>query len=157
MTETEFELIMRRQINPVLRLACSYLQNRTEAEDAAQEVFLRLFRSDTDFENEIAERAWLLKVTANVCKNILRSPRIKKRCEFDVSSLLTDDTTKDEHIVFEAVMQLPEKYRIPIHLFYCEDYSVKEISKLTGINESTIRTRLQRGRNIIKTLIEGKE
>jgi len=154
MTDSEFELIMRRQICSVLRLACSYLKCRAEAEDAAQEVFLRLYRSPVSFETEKDERAWLLTVTANICKNILRSPRIKGRCEADISALVTEDISDSEKAALEAVMKLPEKYRTPVHLFYCEGYSVKEISQVTGIKESTVRTRLQRARKLLRADME---
>lgn len=157
MTEEEFEIIMRRQINSVLRLACSYLKCRAEAEDCAQEVFLKLYRSEISFDSQKEERAWLLTVTANICKNRLRSPWFSRRADRDIPEDMADDFPDEEKTALAEVMKLPEKYRTPVHLFYCEEYSVKEISEITGVKESTIRTRLQRGRELLRISVPGKE
>jgi RNA polymerase sigma-70 factor (ECF subfamily) len=153
MTDTEFETVMRRQIDHVLRLACSYLKCLAEAEDAAQEVFLKLYRTKISFESPKDERAWLLTVTSNICKNRLRSPWFSRRADTEHLPEITEDFPEEEKTALAEVMALPEKYRIPIHLFYCEEYSVKEISKITGIKESTVRTRLQRGRELLRIAI----
>lgn len=157
MTDTEFEIIMRRQINSVLRLACAYLKCYAEAEDAAQEVFLKLYRSEMTFDSPKEERAWLLTVTANLCRNRLRSPWFSRRADMDIPEEITADFPEEEKAALTEVMKLPEKYRTPIHLFYCEEYSVREISEITGIKESTIRTRLQRGRELLRISVPGKE
>lgn len=153
MTDTEFEKIMQRQINSVLRLACAYLKCFAEAEDTAQEVFLKLYRSEVSFDTPKEERAWLLKVTANLCRNHLRSPWYSKRADMDIPEEITADFPDEEKTALTEVMKLPEKYRTPIHLFYCEEYSVKEISEITGIKESTVRTRLQRGRELLRLTV----
>lgn len=160
MTDGEFEIIMRRQINSVLRLACSYLKCRAEAEDCAQEVFLKLYRSDISFGSEKEERAWLLTVTANICRNRLRSPWFSRRADMEIPEDMAADMPEEERSALSEVMKLPEKYRTPVHLFYCEEYSVREISEITGIKESTIRTRLQRGRELLRLSVmrnTGKE
>ncbi|MCI7767538.1 MAG: sigma-70 family RNA polymerase sigma factor [Oscillospiraceae bacterium] len=153
MTDPEFEKIMRRQINSVLRLACAYLKCYAEAEDIAQEVLLKLYRSEVSFESQREERAWLLKVTANLCKNRLRSPWYSKRADIDIPEEMAEYFPDEEKTALTEVMKLPEKYRTPIHLFYCEEYSVKEISEITGIKESTVRTRLQRGRELLRLTV----
>lgn len=160
MTDTEFENVMRRQIDSVLRLACSYLKCRAEAEDAAQEVFLKLYRTDIRFETPKDERAWLLTVTANICRNLLRSPRFARRCDAEFESgEAYEEFPDEEKAAISEVFRLPEKYRTPIHLFYIEEYSVKEISEITGVKQSTVRTRLQRGRELLRIAIpkHGKE
>ncbi|MGN1101265.1 MAG: RNA polymerase sigma factor [Huintestinicola sp.] len=157
MTEEKFEIIMRRQINSVLRLACSYLKCRAEAEDCTQEVFLKLYRCDISFGSEREERAWLLTVTANICRNRLRSPWFSRRSDMELPEDMAENMPEDERSVLSEVMKLPEKYRTPLHLFYCEEYSVREISEITGIKESTIRTRLQRGRELLRLSVTGKE
>lgn len=157
MTDGEFEIIMRRQINSVLRLACSYLKCRAEAEDCAQEVFLKLYSTDISFGSEKEERAWLLTVTANFCKNRLRSPWFSRRAETEIPEDMAADMPEEERSALAEVMKLPEKYRTPVHLFYFEEYSVREISEITGIKESTIRTRLQRGRELLRLSVTGKE
>lgn len=160
MTDSEFEIIMRRQVNSVLRLACAYLKCYAEAEDAAQEVFIKLYRTEISFDSPKEERAWLLKVTANLCKNRLRTPWFSRRADMDIPEEMTADFPEEEKTALTEVMKLPEKYRTPIHLFYCEEYSVREISEITGIKESTIRTRLQRGRELLRIAVPkntGKE
>ena len=134
MTDPEFENVMRRQIDHVLRLACSYLRCRAEAEDIAQEVFLKLYRTDISFETPKDERAWLLTVTANLCKNRLRSPWFARRCD-ETPEDICGNFPEEEKSAVSEVYRLPEKYRTPIHLFYIEEYSVKEISEITGIND----------------------
>ena len=158
MTDPEFENAMRRQIDHVLRLACSYLRCRAEAEDIAQEVFLKLYRTDICFDTQRDERAWLLTVTANLCKNRLRSPWFARRCDEPIEDIFEDFPEEEKSAVSE-VYRLPEKYRTPTHLFYIEEYSVKEISEITGIKESTVRTRLQRGRELLRIALPdtGKE
>lgn len=156
MTEGEFEIIMRRQINSVLRLACSYLKCRAEAEDCTQEVFLKLYCTDVSFGFEKEERAWLLTVTANICRNRLRSPWFSRRADMEIPEDMASDLPDEEKSALSEVMKLPEKYRTPVHLFYCEEYSVREISEITGIKESTVRTRLQRGRELLRLSVTGK-
>ncbi len=157
MTDSEFEIIMRRQADSVLRLACAYLKCLAEAEDAAQEVFLKLYRTDISFDTQRDERAWLLKVTANLCKNRLRSPWFAKRADGDIPEDTAAELPCEEQSALAAVLRLPEKYRTPVHLFYCEEYSVKEISEITGIKESTVRTRLQRGRELLRQQFQETE
>lgn len=156
MTDSEFETIMRRQIDSVLRLACSYLKCRAEAEDAAQEVFLKLLGRDISFDSPKEEKAWLLKVTANLCRNRLRSPWFSRRADIEPPEDMGTDFPEEEKNALTEVMKLPEKYRTPIHLFYCEEYSVKEIADITGIKESTVRTRLQRGRELLRISVSTK-
>ena len=160
----------------VVRLAYTYLKNFAEAEDAAQEVFLRLFKEDISFDSAEAEKAWLIRVTANYCINRRRLAWFSRRDHRDIADIVSNDIVSNdiignvgsdefahvemsvsEQAVLEAVMSLPLKYRTAIHLYYYEEYSVKEIiSQLTGVKESTVRTRLQRGRERLRAAL-GKE
>ena len=154
----------------VVRLAYTYLKSFAEAEDAAQEVFLRLFKEDISFDSAEAEKAWLIRVTANYCINRRRLAWFSRRDHRDIADVISADIASDigtdefacvemsgsEQAVLEAVMSLPLKYRTAIHLYYYEEYSVKEISQLTGVKESTVRTRLQRGRERLRAAL-GKE
>ena len=154
----------------VVRLAYTYLKSFAEAEDAAQEVFLRLFKEDISFDSAEAEKAWLIRVTANYCINRRRLAWFSRRDHRDIADIVSADIVSDigtdefdcvemsgsEQAVLEAVMSLPLKYRTAIHLYYYEEYSVKEISQLTGVKESTVRTRLQRGRERLRAAL-GKE
>ncbi len=170
MNKEEYENAVNRRLDMVVRLAYTYLKSFAEAEDAAQEVFLRLFKEDISFDSAEAEKAWLIRVTANYCINRRRLAWFSRRDHRDIADVISADVVSDigsdefacvemsdsEQAVLEAVMSLPLKYRTAIHLYYYEEYSVKEISQLTGVKESTVRTRLQRGRERLRAAL-GKE
>ena len=170
MNKEEYENAVNRRLDMVVRLAYTYLKSFAEAEDAAQEVFLRLFKEDISFDSAEAEKAWLIRVTANYCINRRRLAWFSRRDHRDIADVISIDIVSDigtdefahvemsgsEQAVLEAVMSLPLKYRTAIHLYYYEEYSVKEISQLTGVKESTVRTRLQRGRERLRAAL-GKE
>ena len=153
MNKEEYENAVNRRLDMVVRLAYTYLKSFAEAEDAAQEVFLRLFKEDISFDSAEAEKAWLIRVTANYCINRRRLAWFSRRDHRDIADV---EMSGSEQAVLEAVMSLPLKYRTAIHLYYYEEYSVKEISQLTGVKESTVRTRLQRGRERLRAAL-GKE
>ena len=143
--------------NAVYRMAFAYCKNKADAEDIMQEVFIRRFSADIVFENEAKEKSWLLKVTVNKCRDLFRSLRYK----YSLTSIPLDEAviiyeTKEESDVYNAVMSLPKKYRTVIHLFYYEEYSIKEISDITGDRETAIQTQLYRARKKLKDIL-GKE
>lgn len=170
MNKEEYESAVNRRLDMVVRLAYTYLKSFAEAEDAAQEVFLRLFKEDISFDSAEAEKAWFIRVTANYCINRRRLAWFSRRDHRDIADIISTDIignvgtdefahvemSGSEQAVLEAVMSLPLKYRTAIHLYYYEEYSVKEISQLTGVKESTVRTRLQRGRERLRAAL-GKE
>lgn len=134
----------------ILRLAYSYLKNRTDAEDIAQEVFIAYIRHMPHCETDAKLKAWLMRVTANKCKNLLASAW-KKR-----TVAISDDLTympSENRDVLEYVLSLDEKYRIPLHLFYYEGYSIDEIAHLLKAKPATVGTWLARGRKLLKDKI----
>ena len=136
--------------NSILRLSYAYLKDIHEAEDVAQEVFTEYIKNAPVVKNEQKRKAWLLKVTANKCKNILDSARLKRNVELkDELEYLPEEDLN----LIEYVYALQEKYRIPIHLYYYEGYSIAEIAKLTGVNKATVGTRLSRARKLLKTAL----
>lgn len=148
--------ILNRQGNKVLRAAYSYLKDMSEAEDVYQEVFLKLLEDTIVFESEEHEKAWLIRVAINLCKNRFKSFWRKRTTELDNNILFAPEEDIAGGIdVFNAVMALKPKYRTVIHLFYYEDYSTSEISILTGWSESTVRTSLHRARKILSGSLEG--
>lgn len=128
--------------------------NAADAEDAAQEALLRYHVSEKQFESEQHIRAWLLRVAINCAKNVSRS--FFRRCclplEEYMDSLEFDSGESRE--IFREVMNLPEKYRLVIHLYYYEDYSVAEIGKILGLTESNVKVRLSRGRQLLKKALQ---
>ena len=107
------------------------------------------------FENDEHLKAWLIRVTINRCKDIFRSFRFRNIVSLDNANHLSYEIP-DENKVYNAVMSLPEKYRIIIHLFYYEEYSTREIAGITRRSESAVRTQLHRGRELLKKIL-GKE
>lgn len=134
----------------VQSLAYVYMKNRFDAEDIAQDVFVTYLRKTPKFLSAQKERAWLMKVTANRCKSALRS---KHREELP----LTEDISylpKEESDVLLAVLELEDRYRIPIHLHYYEGYSLEEIARFLGVRRGTVGSWLSRGRAQLKKRLE---
>lgn len=128
--------------------------NAADAEDAAQEALLRYHLSDKEFENQEHIRAWLLRVAVNWAKNISRSFWRRNTLPLEeYMETLTFDCQESREI-FREVMALPEKYRLVIHLYYYEDYSVQEIGRILGIHESNVKVRLSRGRQMLKATLQ---
>ena len=128
--------------------------NAADAEDAAQEALLRYHLSDKEFENQEHIRAWLLRVAVNWAKNISRSFWRRNTLPLEeYMETLTFDCQESREI-FREVMALPEKYRLVIHLYYYEDYSVQEIGRILGIRVSNVKVRLSRGRQLLKATLQ---
>lgn len=148
----ETENAIRRHINMVYRLALAQTRNVTAAEDVTQEVFLRFIQKYDSFETDEHIKAWLIRVTYNCSKSIFLSAWNRKTVP------LTDEIafdTPEKSEVYFAVQSLPSKYRAAIHLFYYEDMSVKEIADAMGLKQSTVKSRLFRGRELLRTKLKG--
>lgn len=147
----ELEQIVREHGDMVLRLAMVNAGNKADAEDIFQEVFIRLVRSINKIENEDHLRHWLIRVTLNRCKSLFTS--VSRKREFPVEELPeTAEGSFDaeaETPATDALQELSEKYRIPIHLFYFEELSISEISKILECSEGAIKSQLSRGRKML--------
>ena len=154
-----YEEVIRRNSETVYRLAYSLVRTRSDADDIYQEVFLRYVRKEPVFDSAEHEKAWFLRVTINCCKNFWKSPWVQRRNDFDSDVLDKESVCEPEdenRLLIETVKQLPEKYRIVIHLFYYEELSVEEIGKITKSKAPTVRTRLTRARRMLKSLLKEK-
>ncbi len=139
----------------VYSVAYSYMKNRADANDIMQDVFLKFYQRIEDLKDEAGYRPWLLSVTANTCKNMLRSGWLSKTVFSDtIDEIPYEQDFGEESDLFRAVMRLPEKERIPIHMFYYEGCSAPEISKVLKVKEATIRVRLMRAREKLKKLLK---
>ncbi len=132
----------------LLKVAYTYTKNMDDAQDMVQEAFCRYMVKAPIFLSDEHEKAWLIRITVNLCKSHLTSSAVKGRSDLD-ENISTSDSYDSG--LMSAVMELPEKYRLVIHLFYYEGYSVKEIAKLQGGSTSSVTTRLQRARELLKT------
>lgn len=153
----EAELLADRYKNHLFAAAFHICKNAADAEDAVQETFLQYLITETQFENEQHIRAWLIRVAINKAKDISRSLWRNKSVPLeDYMAELTFETPESE-ILFEQVMRMPEKYRIVIHLFYYEDYSVREIAGILNLTENNVKVRLNRGRKLLRKKMGGME
>lgn len=158
-TESFYEEVIRRNSETVYRLAFSLVRTRSDADDIYQEVFLRYVRRKPVFDSSEHEKAWFMRVTVNCCKNYWKSPWVQRRNAFESDALekeVSREAKEEDQILIETVKQLPEKYRVVIHLFYYEELSIEEIGKITGSKPATVRTRLTRARRILKNLLKEK-
>ena len=150
--------------NSVFKAAFYICRNYQDAEDVAQDTFLAYYSSNDQFESEDHIRAWLIRVATNKAKNLKTSFWHRNRMSLpDLTSWLethapvgVDNLDQDSEEIFAAVMGLPDKCRIIVHLFYYEDYSVKEIAEVLEIKESTVKSQLHRGRTILKNVLKEK-
>ncbi len=142
-----------KYFDTVYRLALTQTQDKNRADDVLQEVFLRFLKSDKEFENEDHVKAWLIRVTINCSKNVFSDLWFKRTVP--LSEDITFDMPEKTDIYF-AVAKLPAKYRTVIHLFYYEDLSVNQISKYLKIKETTVKSQLHRGREMLKSLLGGR-
>lgn len=139
----------------VYSVAYSYMKNQSDANDIMQDVFLKFYQQMDRLEDESRYRPWLITVTANTCKNSLRSGWFSRTFfTEDIGEIPYDEDFGEESDLFRAVMKLPEKERIPVHLFYYEGCSTPEISKMLNIKESTVRVRLMRAREKLKKYLK---
>lgn len=152
MTEPEYALAVERHLDMVYRIALNWFRHPPDAEDAAQNVMLRLWRTGTDFQSEDHLRHWLAKVTVNECKRISMHPWRSRTVPLEsCAEPVFEDREKQE--LYQAVMDLPGKYRVPLYLYYYEGYAVNEVGELLGLKPSTVQTRLARGREKLKTML----
>lgn len=144
------EAALNKYGDSLMYLAYSYTKNMDDAQDMVQDAFLKFMTKAPEFENDEHEKAWLIRVTINLCKNFLTSTYRKTQAELDENISVCDEYSTG---LAEIVNSLPEKYRTVIHLFYYEGYSHKEISEILNITETAVSTRLMRGRNLLKSMI----
>ncbi len=136
----------------LFRAAYTVLHNTADSEDIVQDVFIKLLSKERKFNDKEHERAWLIRVTINMSRN-LRKKLARSEASEDIPAI----STKEEAGIMEAVLALPEKYRTVIHLYYYEGYSIKEISKILHMPSATVGTRLARGRSVLKEKLTGDD
>lgn len=159
------EYLMRRFGDRVLRLAYYYVRDRYLAEDIAQEVFCRVYRSLDRFREESSYYTWIYRITVNLCRDYLSSAWFKRRVPWENTRnfIQSCDTANrlfrkvEEGDLFQKVMDLPTKYRMVLVLYYFEEMSTREIARVLNVRESTVRTRLCRARERLKGLLSREE
>lgn len=150
MERREFTNAVEQYQNMVYRVAVHYFASFPDGEDVVQEVFLRLYTREEPFESQEHLRRWLIRVTVNVCRDVLKSPWRKRRVSLEA---LPDQPVFDrpeQEELYREVMALPEKYRVVLDLFYYEELSTKEIAQVLNLRQSAVTTRLFRARELLR-------
>ena len=156
MEQEEAERLVTKYGSSVYRLAYARTGNREDAEDATQETFLRLVRSAPVFLDEEHEKAWLMHVAAHCASDVFRAPWRRRDLPLETVAGTSAPPEEPDGSVLAAVWALPEKYRLPVHLFYYEGYSIQETAAILGRRESTVRTQLTRARAMLRKKLEAE-
>ncbi len=154
----EYQRLYETYYTMVYRLSLLILKNPQDAEDAAQTIFLKVIEKQPAFTNDEHEKAWLLTVTRNYCRDIQRSFWHKRRTDLEqLPEQSIEPFDKQSGLLFEIVQTLPSKQREVVYLYYFEDYSIKEISQILNRNESTIQSQLSAARHKLKKHISASK
>ena len=147
------EEVYRKYADRVFAAAFSVCQNQADADDAVQDAFIKYNSAGDIFRDEEHMKAWLLRVAINRAKDIRASFWRKNRVSWEeyMEGIIFDEP--EDSRLFEAVMKLPDKYRAVIHLYYYEEYSIGEIAGILHSREGTVKSRLSRGRSLLKTMM----
>lgn len=152
-----FDDLYQKYANMIFRTSYNFLLNKDDAEDIVQEVFIKYFISNKKFKDGNHEKAWLLTVTANLSKNVLRS-RSRQNLELDDTMKIADNNfekARVEHLDLEKAMhELTPNQRLAVYLFYYEQIPIKNIAKIMKSNENTVKSHLSRAKRKMKIYLE---
>ena len=137
----------------VYRVALSCVKNRESAEDIMQDVFLKLLRRKDAFESAEHMKRWLIRCTVNAGRDLLASAWRRKATPLDALYDIGEEPDWEERALFDMVMRLPKQCRVICYMHYYEGYSTEEIARIAGCKPSTVRTRLHRARERLRTTL----
>ena len=144
-----------RYADMVRRICFVHLKNADDTEDIFQEVFLKYALHAVDFEDSAHEKAWLIRVTINACRDLLKNAFRSRTVSLEELIDLPSEERERHGEVLDAVLNLPKKYKDVVYLYYYEGYSAPEIANILGKNTNTIYTLLARARNQLKITLGG--
>lgn len=155
--ERTLERLMAEYGNSVERVCFLFLKDRQLAQDASQDTFIKVWRALDGLREDGAEKAWLMKIAVNTCRNVLRS-RYFRRVDRGVSTdelpePATEDLQRDDSLLRE-VMALERKYREVVVLHYYQELSTEETAAVLSVPAATVRTRLRRAREVLKSRLK---
>ena len=139
----------------ILRLCMVYLKHPQDAEDIFQTVFLKYALSDKPFESEEHEKAWLIRVTANACKDSLKNLFRRNTVPLEEAADCVTEMGEEQSCVLQAVRELPKDYREVIYLHFYEGYTAPEIAGILRKNPNTVYTHLRRAKELLKERLGG--
>ncbi len=146
--DKEIAEIFERQHKTVYRVCFAYMKNSSDTEDAVQDTFFRLIKAAPAFESVEHEKAWLIRTASNVCRNALKHWWRRREDIEDYRDIPAEQIETDE--VFQTVMELPDKYKSAVYLYYYEGYNSVEIAQVLKKPQSTIRNYLHEARAILR-------
>ena len=146
--------LMERYRDRLYAAAFAVCRDPQDAEDVVQETFLAYYRENREFESEEHIRAWLLRVAVNKARNAAALFWRRNRVSLEEYMETLDFPEPEDKSLMEAVLALPERFRIPLHLHYFEDYSVEEIAALLGVPPGTVKSRLFRARRQLRDKLQ---
>ena len=156
-SEQEVNRAVEQYADMVRRLCMIHLKNHADTEDIFQTVFLKYALSSVLFESAEHEKAWILRVTVNACKDLLKSFFRSRTVSLDDIMEQPAVMPPDHREVLEAVLLLPAKYKDAVYLHYYEGYTAPEISRILGKNVNTVYTILNRSKQLLREKLGGEE
>ena len=151
-----FENVYNSHVDMLCRVSYSYIKNTHDSDDIVVDVFLKLLEKRIEFKNAEHEKAWLLRTTVNLCKDRLKHWWRRRKDIDDYRNLAADNRFEDDEIL-KIVLDLPERYKAVIYLYYYEGYSSEEIADILKKPRSTVLNHLSEARNILKGVLEDEK
>lgn len=156
-SEYEVNRAIDKYSDTVKRICVVYLKSHSDTEDIFQTVFMKYLLSSNEFESDEHEKAWFIRVTINSCKDLLKSFLKKNTVPLEIIAEQSVEMPSENSHVLEAVLSLPKKYKEVVYLYYYEEYTAVEISKILNKNVNTIYTLLSRAKALLKDKLGGEE
>lgn len=154
-SEREMAEAIQRYGDTVRRLCMVHLKNYADTEDIFQTVFLKYALTFVSFDSDEHEKAWLIRVTLNACKDLLKSIFRSRTVSLEELMEQPAQLSSDHREVLEAVLSLPARYRDVVYLHYYEEYTAPEIARILGKNVNTVYTRLTRAKGLLREKLGG--
>ena len=158
--DEKLEQLVDRYQTPLLHMCYLYLCDKSLAEDALQEIFLKVYRNMDSFRGECGEKTWIMKIAVNTCYSMNHSGWSRFFNRRVIPEMMPDEavqTDEEDKQLVTAVAGLPLKLREVILLYYFQNLKVNEIADALGISQSSVSGRLKRGRDRLKMMLEGRE
>lgn len=156
-SEYEVNRAIDKYSDTVKRICVVYLKSHSDTEDIFQTVFMKYLLSSNEFESDEHEKAWFIRVTINCCKDLLKSFFKKNTVPLEIIAEQSVEMPSENSHVLEAVLSLPKKYKEVVYLYYYEEYTAVEISKILSKNVNTVYTLLSRAKALLKEKMGGEE
>lgn len=158
MTDERAEYLVDRYADLLLRIGKTWLGSLDDAKDICQTVLIKLLENPRDFPDQVQERAWVVRLAVNECKNWRKTAWFRRRVPLDEGlQLAAVDPEPEDGSLLALVQALPARYREVIFLRYYEGYEVREIAALLGRSPALVSTHLKRGREKLRNMLGGTE